>query len=52
MGAMGAPAFAPRPAPLGRALNTSTLPPVKCYRCGGPNHMAKYSILTLLFLRC
>ncbi|KAF8138525.1 hypothetical protein EV363DRAFT_532021 [Boletus edulis] len=27
--------------PPGRSLNTSTLPPVKCYRCGGPNHMAR-----------
>ena len=38
--------FAPRAPqgrapPPGRALNTSTLPPVKCYRCGGPNHMAR-----------
>ncbi|KAJ6484991.1 hypothetical protein C8R47DRAFT_980430, partial [Mycena vitilis] len=38
---LGGPAFASRPPPPGRALNTSTLPPVKCYRCGGPNHMAK-----------
>ncbi|KAJ7937078.1 hypothetical protein B0H13DRAFT_1589022, partial [Mycena leptocephala] len=40
-GALGGHAFASRPPPPGRALNTSTLPPVKCYRCGGPNHMAK-----------
>ncbi|KAJ7180010.1 hypothetical protein C8R43DRAFT_871270, partial [Mycena crocata] len=40
-GALGGPAFASRPPPPGRALNTSTLPPVKCYRCGGPNHMAR-----------
>jgi len=33
--------FASRIPPPGRALNTSTLPPVKCYRCGGPNHMAR-----------
>jgi len=33
--------FAYRMPPPGRALNTSTLPPVKCYRCGGPNHMAR-----------
>ncbi|KAF6762650.1 hypothetical protein DFP72DRAFT_801718, partial [Ephemerocybe angulata] len=33
--------FAPRVAAPGRGLNTSTLPPVKCYRCGGPNHMAR-----------
>ncbi|KAG5717173.1 hypothetical protein E4T56_gene10324 [Termitomyces sp. T112] len=33
--------FATRVPPPGRALNTSTLPPVKCYRCGGPNHMAR-----------
>ncbi|KAG1753994.1 uncharacterized protein EDB91DRAFT_1043656, partial [Suillus paluster] len=41
-GAAGAGAgFASRAPPPGRALNTSTLPPVKCYRCGGPNHMAR-----------
>ncbi|KAJ6569918.1 hypothetical protein B0H10DRAFT_1840782, partial [Mycena sp. CBHHK59/15] len=40
-GALGGPTFASRPPPPGRALNTSTLPPVKCYRCGGPNHMAR-----------
>ncbi|KAG6919405.1 hypothetical protein DXG01_006288 [Tephrocybe rancida] len=34
--------FVTRAPPPGRALNTSTLPPVKCYRCGGPNHMARY----------
>ncbi|KAJ3510617.1 hypothetical protein NLJ89_g4565 [Agrocybe chaxingu] len=34
-------AFAPRAPAMGRALNTSTLPPVKCYRCGGPNHLAR-----------
>ncbi|KAF8897501.1 hypothetical protein BD779DRAFT_1465674 [Infundibulicybe gibba] len=33
--------FVSRAPPPGRALNTSTLPPVKCYRCGGPNHMAR-----------
>lgn len=38
----GGTGFASRAPPPGRALNTSTLPPVKCYRCGGPNHMAKY----------
>ncbi|KAF5364251.1 hypothetical protein D9756_000659 [Leucocoprinus leucothites] len=37
----GGGGFASRAPPPGRALNTSTLPPVKCYRCGGPNHMAK-----------
>jgi cellular nucleic acid-binding protein len=37
----GGAGFASRAPPPGRALNTSTLPPVKCYRCGGPNHMAK-----------
>ncbi|KAF8076346.1 hypothetical protein FPV67DRAFT_1471386 [Lyophyllum atratum] len=37
----GATGFASRAPPPGRALNTSTLPPVKCYRCGGPNHMAR-----------
>ncbi|GLB33772.1 putative zinc knuckle protein [Lyophyllum shimeji] len=39
-GTLGA-GFASRAPPPGRALNTSTLPPVKCYRCGGPNHMAR-----------
>ncbi|KAI0310920.1 hypothetical protein OF83DRAFT_1166503 [Amylostereum chailletii] len=34
--------FASRAPPPGRGLNTSALPPVKCYRCGGPNHMARY----------
>ena len=34
--------FASRVPPPGRTLNMSTLPaPVKCYRCGGPNHMAR-----------
>ncbi|TFK28774.1 hypothetical protein FA15DRAFT_583729, partial [Coprinopsis marcescibilis] len=33
--------FASRIPGAGRSLNTSTLPPVKCYRCGGPNHMAR-----------
>ncbi|KAF7355290.1 Zinc knuckle domain protein [Mycena sanguinolenta] len=33
--------------PPGRALNTSTLPPVKCYRCGGPNHMARDCLATI-----
>ncbi|KAF8974319.1 hypothetical protein BDZ97DRAFT_11870 [Flammula alnicola] len=37
----GGAGFASRPPPPGRALNTSTLPPVKCYRCGGPNHLAR-----------
>ncbi|KAJ7638780.1 hypothetical protein FB45DRAFT_976853 [Roridomyces roridus] len=42
----GAGAFVPRPAPPGRGLNTSTLPTVKvmCYRCGGPNHMARFRL--------
>lgn len=35
--------FASRAPPPGRALNTAALPPVKCYRCGGPNHVARYS---------
>ncbi|CAK5275678.1 unnamed protein product [Mycena citricolor] len=30
-----------RPPPPGRALNTDVFRSVKCYRCGGPNHMAK-----------
>ncbi|KAJ7323240.1 hypothetical protein DFH08DRAFT_787947, partial [Mycena albidolilacea] len=34
-GTLGGPAFASRPPPPGRALNTSTLPPLKCYHCGG-----------------
>jgi len=25
----------------GRSLNTSSLPPVKCFRCGGLNHMSR-----------
>ncbi|KAI6035347.1 hypothetical protein F5J12DRAFT_792758 [Pisolithus orientalis] len=25
----------------------SALPPVKCYRCGGPNHMARDCLATL-----
>ncbi|KAH6914941.1 hypothetical protein BKA70DRAFT_1257512 [Coprinopsis sp. MPI-PUGE-AT-0042] len=37
--------FAPRAPAAGRGLNTSTLPPVKCYRCGGPNHMARFVTL-------
>ena len=35
--------FAPRAPPPGRGLNVAALPPVKCYRCGGPNHMARYA---------
>jgi len=27
--------------PPGRGLNMASLPPIKCYRCGGPNHMAR-----------
>ena len=41
-GAGGGGGFVSRAPPPGRALNTSTLPPVKCYRCGGPNHVARY----------
>jgi len=41
--------FASRAPPPGRALNTSTLPPVKCYRCGGPNHVAKYALAVVLW---
>ncbi|KAI0787182.1 hypothetical protein BC629DRAFT_1288392 [Irpex lacteus] len=33
--------FTSRAPPPGRSLNTSAIPPVKCYRCGGPNHMAR-----------
>ncbi|KAH9046767.1 hypothetical protein EDB84DRAFT_1586754 [Lactarius hengduanensis] len=36
--------FASRAPPPGRGLNVASLPPVKCYRCGGPNHMARYAI--------
>lgn len=32
--------YASRAPPQGR-LNTSTLPPVICFRCRGPNHLAK-----------
>ena len=32
-----------RAPPPGRGLNVASLPPVKCYRCGGPNHMARYA---------
>ncbi|KAJ7827531.1 hypothetical protein B0H14DRAFT_2367589, partial [Mycena olivaceomarginata] len=46
-GTLGGPAFASRPPPPGRALNMSTLPPVKCYRCGGPNHMARDCLATV-----
>ena len=35
--------FATRAPPPGRGLNVASLPPVKCYRCGGPNHMARYA---------
>ncbi|KZS91191.1 hypothetical protein SISNIDRAFT_475070 [Sistotremastrum niveocremeum HHB9708] len=30
-----------RPAPSGRGLNNATIPPIKCYRCGGLNHMSR-----------
>jgi len=33
--------FVSRAPPPGRGLNTASLPPIKCYRCGGPNHMAR-----------
>ncbi|KAH9989136.1 hypothetical protein BJV77DRAFT_698764 [Russula vinacea] len=33
--------FASRAPPPGRGLNMASLPPIKCYRCGGPNHMAR-----------
>jgi len=36
-----APAFASRAPPPGRGLNTASLPPVKCFRCGGLNHMSR-----------
>ena len=32
--------YASRAPPQGR-LNTSTLPPVICFKCRGPNHLAK-----------
>src|SRR5258707_9590987 len=37
-------AFASRAPPPGRGLNMASLPPIKCYRCGGPNHMARYVV--------
>jgi cellular nucleic acid-binding protein len=40
----GGGGFATRAPPPGRGLNVASLPPVKCYRCGGPNHMARYAI--------
>ena len=40
-GGGGGGGFASRVPPPGRSLNVATLPPVKCYRCGGPNHMAR-----------
>ncbi|KAI9464301.1 hypothetical protein F5148DRAFT_982202, partial [Russula earlei] len=33
--------FVSRAPPPGRSLNVASLPAVKCYRCGGPNHMAR-----------
>jgi len=36
----GVMTYASRAPPAGR-LNTSTLPPVICFRCRGPNHMAR-----------
>lgn len=33
--------YVSRAPPPGRSLNTSTLPTVKCHRCGGPNHFAR-----------
>jgi hypothetical protein len=42
-GSAGAGGFASRAPPPGRGLNVASLPPVKCYRCGGPNHMARYA---------
>ena len=41
-GGGGGGGFATRAPPPGRGLNMAALPPVKCYRCGGPNHMARY----------
>ncbi|KAF8520804.1 hypothetical protein BU17DRAFT_46359, partial [Hysterangium stoloniferum] len=35
------PPTAPRAPGSGRGLNTASLPPVKCFRCGGPNHMSR-----------
>lgn len=35
------PPFAPRAPGPGRGLNTASLPPVKCFRCGGLNHMSR-----------
>ncbi|KAF8520667.1 hypothetical protein JB92DRAFT_2675075, partial [Gautieria morchelliformis] len=39
--ARASPAFASRAPPPGRGLNTASLPPVKCFRCGGLNHMSR-----------
>ena len=36
--------FNGRPAPAGRGLNTASLPPVKCFRCGGLNHMSRSAL--------
>lgn len=44
-GGGGGGGFASRAPPPGRGLNVASLPPVKCYRCGGPNHMARYVLL-------
>ena len=40
-GTSGNGSFASRPPPPGRSLNTASLPPVKCFRCGGLNHMSR-----------
>ncbi|KAJ3922768.1 hypothetical protein F5877DRAFT_32883 [Lentinula edodes] len=40
-------AFTSRP-PHGRTLNTSTLPPIHCFKCGLLNHRAKCVLIKLL----
>jgi len=35
------PGFASRAPPPGRGLNTASLPPVRCFKCGGLNHMSR-----------
>ena len=44
--------FASRAPPPGRGLNMASLPPIKCYRCGGPNHMARYVATCWCYAAC
>ncbi|KIJ57168.1 hypothetical protein M422DRAFT_149881 [Sphaerobolus stellatus SS14] len=48
-GGPGQGSFASRAPPPGRGLNTASLPPVKCFKCGGLNHMSR-SVLLCIFL--